>query len=153
MRLEKLGSCFANELKPGLFCWIPDRNSPAIVTIENEPRVIFLAGDQDACEVYELNGTALFTEEWWIEVDPASVIDPTRQDKPLGAISVKGPMMFIHAKVAEGTTGNVALIQGSAGGRDELKRPVMFSRWQIMAPTDSGPAVLYSTPDQPIHAS
>lgn len=132
--LSALKSCRAHELPFGAFAWLTSGDQETLVIANNsdDPFAVVFAETPFVAPMHNLDGDALYTTDWQIEVDPASAKSSNQADSRHGLLMVAKSTANLLVKFEGASQWGHASLPVPDDFNSNMQRGMAFSRWSIV---------------------
>lgn len=147
--IAALQSCRAHELPFGAFAWLTSGDQETlIIANEAKPYAVVFGANSHVSMMHDLDGDALYTTNWQIEVDPTSAKGSTQADSAFGLLVVTKSSTNVMIKFNEASQWSYASIPMPNDSSVKMQTGMAFSRWKIVTMVGDKQHVLFEMPSQ-----
>ena len=147
--ISALRSCRARDLPFGAFAWLTSGDQETlIVADQKEPFAVLLQERPVAVVLDRLDGDALFTTDWQIEIDPRSAKSADHINHTGDLLFVGKSKLFMRIKFDDDPRISVAALPLADGIGADMQRTIPFSRWNVVTMIGNKRYVLLEMPSQ-----
>jgi hypothetical protein len=132
--LSTLKSCRAHELPFGAFGWLTSGTQEKLVVANNadDPFAVVFGETPFVAAMHNLDGDALYTTDWQIEVDPTSAISSNQADSRRGLLMVVKSSVHLPVKFGGESQWSHAALPVPPDFDKNMQRGMAFSRWSVV---------------------
>jgi hypothetical protein len=132
--LSALKSCRARDLPFGAFAWLTSGVQEKLVVAHDseDPFAVVFGEAPFVAAMHELDGDALYTTDWQLEVDPGSAKSSNQADSRKGLLMVVKSAVHLLIKFEGESRWSHAALPVPKDFDENMQRGMAFSRWRIV---------------------
>jgi hypothetical protein len=146
--LSALKSCRAHDLPFGAFSWLTSGAQERLIVANDsdEPFAVVFGKTPFVAAMHDLDGDALYTTDWQLEVDPASAKSSNQADSRRGLLKVAKSAVHLLVKVDGESQWSHAALPVPQDFDKNMQRGMAFSRWRIVTRIGQEKHILFEMP-------